>query len=859
MLQAVEYATADALSDLKAEVQQLASNAKKRDEFVKGQITKLEQLTSMLEKDSSYTLNQHQQKIQDQEESMNKLQSETTDLRQELNGEVSKVADLKTKADFLEERVTSRALSTWRRLGNSGAFVFFAYFLLAKELKKARQDLEKHALEAARKDAAGLDSSLRHQLLVRTRICETASEIGVGMEAAIQPIPTCSFPRIPIHGSKAEEVSTKAKKDLDGATSAVRGEMSKGQFLDFRNFRASAAQGVLEKCNTMVEESRQKQQALEQSLEKKIAQAEAASKQLTEEQVSLEKQARQHEEEVMHAELKKLDGEMKDNCQDRVLGNCIDRFVEELRQDAEESQQQLQQFRREAEDRSAAVLAENRANVELLQGESARLNAFCAGVSGLPTRQVEWRLPEDTLKQLEKVQDREPVDDPSLVGDAQASFFSPPFEAAGTRGMQLELRVHTRRSAPGDEEDASGNVCSLYLWACRGLQLVFRLFLGTESVVLRHSFDGKSPCGMKRMGSIIEQKSLDGSLKLGIEIHESLVESTTGSSSASDPMAAPADEPVESRGPVDGVLAVQRYVNHRLLELMQSQGKAFLDQLHKKVDVMRSRAVRRVQWRLENGPMLYQNFSKEQAVRSTAFQAAGVCGMQLVFYPQGCAGARPGFCSVFLSCPPNVTLRCWLWAGRLRKEARQEPAEQPELIGRVNFARFENVIDPVDESVELVLEIEEAQLASKTTMSSQPMPIEDGASRMDASEFSKQGPAIQSMSEPSKTDGRIERADVQRTKIQHTGGKPPPESVQQLPSIWTTQGFHSFGELEEGTSTRANTASTAKAASTNQSSPTPRLAGKPGPRKGGGRAPLSAREAKYKERTAQMPNTRWRG
>ncbi|CAE7481310.1 unnamed protein product [Symbiodinium microadriaticum] len=806
MPKAVEYATADALSDLKAEVQQLASNAKKRDEFVKGQITKLEQLTSMLEKDSSYTLNQHQQKIQDQEESMNKLQSETTDLRQELNGEVSKVADLKTKADFLEERVTSV-----HDLANQNYKVLHEMQSKAQqehleELKKARQDLEKHALEAARKDA--------------------------------------------------EEVSTKAKKDLDGATSAVRGEMSKGlqelqasmqqSFAALEQNMRETRQALEEKCNTMVEESRQKQQALEQSLEKKIAQAEAASKQLTEEQVSLEKQARQHEEEVMHAELKKLDGEMKDNCQ-------------ELRQDAEESQQQLQQFRREAEDRSAAVLAENRANVELLQGESARLNAFCAGVSGLPTRQVEWRLPEDTLKQLEKVQDREPVDDPSLVGDAQASFFSPPFEAAGTRGMQLELRVHTRRSAPGDEEDASGNVCSLYLWACRGLQLVFRLFLGTESVVLRHSFDGKSPCGMKRMGSIIEQKSLDGSLKLGIEIHESLVESTTGSSSASDPMAAPADEPVESRGPVDGVLAVQRYVNHRLLELMQSQGKAFLDQLHKKVDVMRSRAVRRVQWRLENGPMLYQNFSKEQAVRSTAFQAAGVCGMQLVFYPQGCAGARPGFCSVFLSCPPNVTLRCWLWAGRLRKEARQEPAEQPELIGRVNFARFENVIDPVDESVELVLEIEEAQLASKTTMSSQPMPIEDGASRMDASEFSKQGPAIQSMSEPSKTDGRIERADVQRTKIQHTGGKPPPESVQQLPSIWTTQGFHSFGELEEGTSTRANTASTAKAASTNQSSPTPRLAGKPGPRKGGGRAPLSAREAKYKERTAQMPNTRWRG
>ena len=83
--------------------------------------------------------------------------------------------------------------------------------------------------------------------------------------------------------------------------------------------------------------------------------------------------------------------------------------------------------------------------------------------------------------------------------------------------MQLELRVHTRRSGPGDEagylkfgkqtfstssyssafitvqtlgclknfkpsptlqEDSSGNQCSLYLWASAGLQLVFRLFLG---------------------------------------------------------------------------------------------------------------------------------------------------------------------------------------------------------------------------------------------------------------------------------------------------------------------------------------------------------------------------------------------
>ena len=763
MPKAVDYATVDALSDLKADMQQMASDSKKRDEFVKGQIKKLEQLISMAE---------------------------------------VKVQDLKTTGEQLDERVNSvqdLANENYKSLHEMQTKAQQEHM---EDLKKAREDLEKHALEAARRDAG--------------------------------------------------EASTKAKKDLDESTSAVRGEMSKGlqelqsqltaemkqSFAALEQNMKETRQALEAQCDAILRENTQKHQALEQSLEKKIAQAEASSKQLTEEQVSLEKKIREQEKEAIHGELMKLDVELKGNCH-------------EMRQGTKAGQEQLHQFRREAEDRTAAVLAENRANIELLQGESARLNAFCAGVAGLPTRQVEWRLEEDTLKQLEKVQDREPVDDPSLVGDAQVSFFSPPFEAAGTRGMQLELRVHTRRSAEerderDEREDSSGNQCSLYLWACAGLQLVFRLFLGTESVVLRHSFDGKSPCGLKRMGSIVEQTSVDGSLRLGIEIHECLVESTGTGSGGSNPMDMQ-DERGEPRGPVDGVLAVQRYVNHRLLELMQSQGKAFLDQLHKKVDVMRSRTVRRVQWRVENGPLLYQTFSKEQAVRSTAFQAAGISGMQLVFYPQGCAGARPGFCSVFLSCPPNVTMRCWLWAGRLRKEARQEPADQPELLGRVNFARFENVVDPVDESVELVLEIEEAQQTSKTMMSSQPLPVEDSASRMDTS-YSKQGPATQSMSESSKMDGRVERADVQRTKIQHNGAKPPPESVQQLPSIWTTQGFHTFGDLEEGTSTRANTASTAKAASTNQSSPTPRPAGgKSGHRKGSGRQPMSAREPKYKE------------
>eukprot|EP00438_Fugacium_kawagutii_P022385 Skav217213 [mRNA] locus=scaffold143:224235:231852:- [translate_table: standard] len=213
--------------------------------------------------------------------------------------------------------------------------------------------------------------------------------------------------------------------------------------------------------------------------------------------------------------------------------------------------------------------------------------------------------------------------------------------------------------------------------------------------------------------------------------------------------------------------------------------------------------------------------------------------MQLVFYPQGCAGARPGFCSFFLSCPPGCTLRCWLWAGRWRREAR---AEQPDLVGRMNFARFENVIDPVDESVELVLEIEEAHQTRKATTSSQPLPLEGSKEEVSTSGV---GPSV----EQTREVGWIERSDTSTSKIQHNSGKAPSTdgAVQQLPSIWTTQGFHSFSDLDDGSNMRVSTASTAKGG---QSSPTPRPPQQArAKRKGNG--PNSARQAsrdtKYKE------------
>lgn len=60
------------------------------------------------------------------------------------------------------------------------------------------------------------------------------------------------------------------------------------------------------------------------------------------------------------------------------------------------------------------------------------------------------------------------------------------------------------------------------------------------------------PLPLRRMGSLLEQKSVDGSLRLGIEIHESLVESSAVAGHSTNPMATG----MEPRAPMDGALAV---------------------------------------------------------------------------------------------------------------------------------------------------------------------------------------------------------------------------------------------------------------------------------------------------------------
>eukprot|EP00927_Polykrikos_kofoidii_P041190 TRINITY_DN35111_c0_g1_i1.p1 TRINITY_DN35111_c0_g1~~TRINITY_DN35111_c0_g1_i1.p1 ORF type:complete len:815 (-),score=145.09 TRINITY_DN35111_c0_g1_i1:62-2476(-) len=516
--------------------------------------------------------------------------------------------------------------------------------------------------------------------------------------------------------------------------------------------------------STLREEASAGDEAVRDAASVAVAAAEARQKALVAEQCD-----------IWDESVSRLDSEIQ------VCRAELARFQEALRR----SDAEAQKARCEAERQLEAVQADSQQRLGHLESVVCRLEAVCSEVSGIPTRQVEWQI-EGGLRTFRTLQLEN--------GANPASLFSPKFDAAGISGFQLELR-----SLGAVEQDAERHGdCSLYLWGREGVQLAFRLSMGSESAVLRHTFDGKTPCGVHCMATLAEQAEQSTlSVKASVEIHEANFEVKTEHGSCflgSQPTQSiscftgsdqhhcesPCGYDLAEHSPI-GTLVSKRSTNNQMLEMIQTQSRGLSEYVLKKVDIMRSKAVRRVQWRLDHSSKLRSAFAEGVPVCSTAFQAAGINGLQLVFYPSGSAGAKEGFCSFFLSYPPGCSLRCWLWAGRWRKEARPEATDQTNLLGRVNFCRFENCVDPVDETVELALEIEDAQVpkaqlagvAGPTNLGTLP-DLNPGSTTLSPS--------------TERVDSCVARVRASRSQIADV-------AVKQLPSIWTTQKFKNFTDI----------------------------------------------------------------
>eukprot|EP00913_Durusdinium_trenchii_P011441 g10744.t1 len=118
---------------------------------------------------------------------------------------------------------------------------------------------------------------------------------------------------------------------------------------------------------------------------------------------------------------------------------------------------------------------------------------------------------------------------------------------------------------------------------------------------------------------------------------------------------------------------------------------------------MRSRMVRRVEWRVEQASLLRKCFPPGESICSASFNAAGIEGMQLIFYPSGYQGATDGFCSLYLYAPAGATLRCNLFIGDQKRDANHS-FEVAGAFGRTNFCRFEAGLDQATDSIVVALE-----------------------------------------------------------------------------------------------------------------------------------------------------------
>jgi len=199
---------------------------------------------------------------------------------------------------------------------------------------------------------------------------------------------------------------------------------------------------------------------------------------------------------------------------------------------------------------------------------------------------------------------------------------------------------------------------------------------------------------------------------------------------------------------------------------------------------MNSRMVRKVEWRIECASLLRRCFPPNECLCSASFSAAGIEGMQFVFYPSGYKGSTEGYCSLFLYGPAGATLKCFLSAGPQRREASHS-FDEPGAFGRTNFARYEGTIDEADDSILVQLEIEDAQ--------------QDWAANV-----KHPAPQTGDRRTQQQMDGTSEKPIESVVKLckkpgaRQTGKEADMIELRVLPSLWTAKQLGSTSSAPEG-------------------------------------------------------------
>jgi len=449
----------------------------------------------------------------------------------------------------------------------------------------------------------------------------------------------------------------------------------------------------------------------------------------------------------------------------------VDRLQEEINMNKEWCEAAHKDIRETSGGSLGAFKSSATDRLDVLTDQAEKLRNAVSEVENLSTRRVDWV--------IKNVSQRLRPRSPARAAALHTSWFSPKFDAAGAHGLQLELQVY-RPSDPPVEGEAEGD-CAVYLWACKGTSLVYKLAIGSKSATLEKVFNGRVPFGTKRICFLRNQINREeDSLRISVEILEAvreivhIIEPPPPPASLED---AKKREDDPQSCPLEGSINIRRHWNNRLL-----------DQVTTQVQIMQSRMIRRIEWRLENASKLQRCFGPGEPMCSPTFSAAGIETLQLMFYPMGYNGATDGYCSIYLYAPAGVSLKTTLHAGSQKRDCSNF-FEVSGAFGRTNFCRFESCIDEEDDTVLIAMDVHEAHQDVKATVS-HPTAV-PGDRRSQA-----------------QMDGLLEKGVQSVVKMQRNPGKLTEglEDIRVLPSLWSAKpvsektgvdgGFKGFDDLK---------------------------------------------------------------
>lgn len=444
-----------------------------------------------------------------------------------------------------------------------------------------------------------------------------------------------------------------------------------------------------------------------------------------------------------------------------------------------------------AESNRLSLAEQNHERLVRLNGETAQLRDGLREVENVSTRRVEWVIKQaaDAIR---------PPSDGWSVEESYRSFLSPKFNGAGAWGMQFELQLFGPPGRKEADEAASkptgsgaGNL-GLHLWACKGTRIACKLYIGDRAISLEKKFNGISPASSGRLAWLKDQiNKEDDTLRVGVEFLEAMREVEYPNRIPPPPMSLTGKAPEE----IDGVLKAISVLEGEGIEcspgtqdpepnensldgslcFMRHLSNRVMDQVRDQVSGMESRMIRKIQWLVQNASKMKQHFAWGQAMCSPCFSAAGVENMQFALYPTGYGNVTEGFCSLFLYCNAGVTMHCFL---SMAKQAREltHTWDEPGAFGRTNFCLFDHVIDVVDDTILVTLEIEEAQQDVSTPWTHQEA-AKGAVTDKDLSSIVKltRNPGKAPNGKPNGRSGKMDTA-------------------MNLASIWTAKAFVDAGE-----------------------------------------------------------------